>query len=91
MKWIYKGAILFLSVALCFSVANWVRARQELQAVTAANESLRKTLGKLIIAIGEKDREIDRLTGSPCHAGELGLAPGGRVELLTASRKPDGL
>ena len=76
---ICKGVMLFFSVALCFSVENWLRARQELQAVTVANESLRKALGNMIVAMGEKDREINRLAGSPCDAGELGSAP---VELL---------
>jgi hypothetical protein len=67
---IYKGVILFFSVALCFSVENWLRSEQEMQAVTAANESLRKTLGKLIVAISEKDREIDRLSGPSCDVGD---------------------
>jgi hypothetical protein len=62
----YKGLILFFSLALSLSVATWSRARRELQAVTAANEFLRKTLGDLTIAIAEKDRELDRLAGFPC-------------------------
>ena len=76
---ICTGVLLFFSVVLCFSIENWLRARQEPKAMTTANESLRKTLGNMIVAIGEKDREIGRLAGSPCDAGELGSAP---VELL---------
>jgi hypothetical protein len=79
---ICKGVMLFSSVALCLSVENWLRARQELRAVTAANESLRKTLGNMIVTIGEKDREIDRLAGSPCDAEP--------VKPLIPSRKSDG-
>jgi hypothetical protein len=86
--WICKGVMLFSSVALCFSVENWLRARQELRVVTAANESLRKTLGNLIVAMGEKDREIDRLAGSPCEGNERRSALAGP---LIPSRKSDGL
>jgi len=42
------------------SGVGWWRARQELQAVASANESLRKTLGDLTLAITEKDREMER-------------------------------
>jgi hypothetical protein len=66
----YKGLVVLFSLALSFSVATWLRARQELQAVTVANVSLRKTLGDLTIAMAEKDREIDRMAQSPCDAGE---------------------
>ena len=41
-----------------------------MQTVTAANESVRKTLGELTVAITEKDREIDRLAKSPCNTDE---------------------
>lgn len=79
---VYKALMLFLSLALIFSVATWWKARQELQIVAAANASVRKTLGDLTVAITEKDREIDRLTGSPCNTGETsrlraGSAPRG--------------
>jgi len=66
----HKGLILFFSLALILSAATWWKARQDLRAVTAANESLRKTLGELSIAITGKDRELDRLAQSPCAAGE---------------------
>ena len=70
----YKGLVLSFSVALSLSVATWFRVRQELQAVRVANEFLRKTLGELTVAIVEKDREIDRLAGAPCDAGEKSQA-----------------
>ena len=66
----YRGLVLFFALALSLSVANWLRVRQELQAVTVANEFLRKTLGDLTVAIAEKEREIDRLAGAPCDARE---------------------
>jgi hypothetical protein len=62
--------MLLLSLALCLSVATWLRGRQELEAITAANESVRKTLGEMTVALADKDREIDRLSGSPCSTGE---------------------
>ncbi|MGA2882951.1 MAG: hypothetical protein ABSG13_28725 [Bryobacteraceae bacterium] len=65
-----KASIALLSLALTASVGTWWSARQELQIVTAANASVRRTLGELMLAITEKDREIDRLTKSPCNAGE---------------------
>jgi hypothetical protein len=66
----YKGLVLFFSLALCASVATWIRARQELQVMRDANESLRRTLGELTIAIAGKDREIDRMAQSPCGSGD---------------------
>ena len=66
----YKGLILFFGLALCVSVATWLRTRQELRVVTGANLSLRKTLGDLTVAIVARDREIDRMVQSPCDAGE---------------------
>lgn len=62
----HKGLIVILGLALSLSLATWWRTRQELQAVTAANRFLRKTLGALTIAIVEKDRELDRFEQSPC-------------------------
>lgn len=64
---LYKGLVLLFALVLSLSMAAWLKSRQELQAVTAANGSLRKTLGDLTIAIAEKDREIDRLTQSDCE------------------------
>ena len=66
----YTGLTLFFALTLSLAVATWLRARQELQAVTVANTSLRKTLGEMAVAIAEKDREIDRLAAPPCNAGE---------------------
>jgi len=79
----HKGLMLFFGLALCFSMAAWLRVRQELQVVTAANESLRKTLGDLTVAITGKDREINRLAQSPCGAGE-----NLQVERGSAARRP---
>jgi hypothetical protein len=77
----YTGLILLFCVALSLSMAGWLKGRQELQAVTVANDSLRKTLGDLTIAIVNKDREIDRLTQSGCNAEEksgVGAGPAPR-------------
>lgn len=65
-----KGLILLFAVMLSVSTANWVKARQELQAITAANNSLRKTLGEMAVAITKKDREIDRLGQALCGGEE---------------------
>ena len=62
----YKGLIVVFTLALSFSMATWLKDRQELQAMTVANAFLRKTLGELTIAIAEKDKELDRLAGLPC-------------------------
>jgi hypothetical protein len=58
----YKASTLFLAVLLCLSVTAWLKGRQDLQTVTAATLSLRKTLGEMAVALTEKDREIDRVT-----------------------------
>jgi len=63
---IFKGLTLCFALAAGLSVATWLRARQELQVVTVANLSLRKTLGEMSVAMAEKDREIDRLAESSC-------------------------
>jgi len=34
--------------------------------VTAANDSLRRSLGEMTIALTSKDKEIDRLEQTPC-------------------------
>jgi hypothetical protein len=86
----YKGLAMCLGLALLFSATTWWRTRQETQALTVANNYLRETLGKMTVAIAEKDREIDRLTQSPC-AGQkksragLGSAPRGTERPLAAS------
>jgi hypothetical protein len=66
----YIGLLVLFSLALTFSVASARKSRQDVQAVTVANETLRKTLGEMTIAIAEKDRQIDRLTRSDCKAGK---------------------
>jgi len=82
----YKGLTLFFSLGLIVSVATWWKARQELEAVTAANESVRKTLGALTVAITEKDRQIDRLTRSSCDAEERAQLGSGSVATRRANR-----
>jgi hypothetical protein len=67
---LYKSLALFISLALCMSVATWLRSWRELQAETAANVLLRKTLGELTVAIAAKDREIDRMTKSSCDSNK---------------------
>jgi hypothetical protein len=64
-------------LALLASLAVWWQARRELdearrelQAVTAANLSLKKTLGDMTTVITAKDREIDQLEHAPCHGQE---------------------
>jgi putative cell wall-binding protein len=72
---VYKGLIVCFALALSISVPTWLRDRQELQVVTAANKSLRKTLGDMTIVIAEKDREVDRLMQSPCAEGHSQIGP----------------
>jgi hypothetical protein len=74
---LHKGLILILGLALIFSSAVCLKARRELQAarrellaVTTANEFLKKTLGDMRVAIGAKDREIDRLEHVGCDGQE---------------------
>src|SRR6202021_2060130 len=55
---IYKVLILVLSLALGISVTTSVRTRQEMQAMTASNETLRKTLGDMSIAITDREKDI---------------------------------
>jgi hypothetical protein len=64
------GLVLTLSLALAWSVTTTINARQQLEIVTAANMSVRKTLGEMTLALAGKEREIDRLTVSPCSAGQ---------------------
>jgi hypothetical protein len=73
---LYKGLTVFFALALGLSVATWLGARQQLQAVTVANTSLRKTLGEMAVAIAEKDREIDGLAAPPCNAGKRQVGSG---------------
>jgi hypothetical protein len=66
----YKASLLLLGLALILAVATWWNARQQLLVVTEANTFVRKTLGDMMVAITEKDREIDRLAKSPCNTSE---------------------
>lgn len=74
----HKGLVVFLSLALSFSVTTWFRTRHELRTLTVANNFLRKTLGDLAVAIAEKDKEIDRLTQSNCGGGKKSPAGSSR-------------
>jgi hypothetical protein len=66
---LYKGLTVFFALALGLSVATWLGARQQLQAVTVANTSLRKTLGEMAV-------EIDGLAAPPCNAGKRQVGSG---------------
>jgi len=70
-----KGVTVIAGLTLILSVTIWWKgrselsaARQELRAVTEANDFLKKTLGDLTVAMAAKDREIDRVRRSPCGA-----------------------
>jgi hypothetical protein len=58
--------ILIGGAALILSLMSSWNDRQELQKVTAANDSLRRSLGEMTIALTSKDKEIDRLEQTPC-------------------------
>jgi hypothetical protein len=76
----YATAIAALALLASLAVSWQARreldqVRRELQAVTAANQFLKKTLGDMTIAITAKDREIDRLENTPCN-GQPNARPG---------------
>ena len=80
---IYRLSTAALSIALILSLAtSWKIQRdtqRELRVVIGANELLRKTLGEMTIAVTEKDKQIDRLSGSSCDGNNKGrpsIAPG---------------
>jgi hypothetical protein len=62
--------IFFLALVGSLTVSRRTRQnqQQEIDQITDANNSLRKTLGDLTIAITQREREIDRLI--PCEAPE---------------------
>lgn len=73
MSRLHNKLVLVGGMALLLSLAFSWNARRELQSVqrevitvTKVNESLRKTLGDMTVAITAKDREIDRLLQSAC-------------------------
>jgi hypothetical protein len=82
---IYKGLILLLGLALGASVTKWSKTKQEIQAMAASNETLRKTLGEMAIALTDRDRSIDRLTSSRCDEKEKSHVDAGSAP-LRASR-----
>jgi hypothetical protein len=64
------GLILVGGTALILSLMSSWKDRQELVKVTAANTTLRNSLGEMTIALTAKDREIDRLQQAPCPGQE---------------------
>jgi hypothetical protein len=77
VSWLDRGLALAAGLALLATLAVWWHTRRELgevrqklEAATAANVFLKKTLGDMTIAITAKDREIDRLEQAPCNGRE---------------------
>ena len=80
--WWDRALALAAGLALLASLAVWWHTRRELnavrrelQAVSAANLFLKKTLGDMTVAITAKEKEIDRLEHSPCN-GQDKARPG---------------
>lgn len=67
-NFVLAGLVLMLTAALSTEIIRGSNDRSEMQAITAANKSLRNTLGELTAAIAEKDREMDRLEEAACRA-----------------------
>jgi len=63
---LWKLAVLMLVVAAGLGVTRALNAERELEAVNAANVSLRQTLTEMTVAITEKDRELGRLQEAYC-------------------------
>jgi hypothetical protein len=76
MNKVHLGISACLGLALLFFSASWWRTHQEVRAITVANTDLRETLGRMTLAITEKDREIDGLSQSPCSGQEKPPAGG---------------
>jgi hypothetical protein len=67
------GLALVLSLADCWkSTRELQAARQEVRAVTTANEFLKETLGEMTLAMTAKEKEIDRLENAGCGGREKG-------------------
>ena len=66
----YKSLMVFLSLTLILSLATWLKSRQDLRAMTAANVSLTNALGRIDGRDWEKNRQMDRLGQLPCGTGE---------------------
>jgi hypothetical protein len=81
------GAIAALLLALSVGFNTYSKVRAELQSATESNRFLRKTIGDMTVAMTEKDKEIDRLSGVPCRSPD-GLRPdsGLRLNLKAAWR-----
>ena len=67
-KLLYIGLVSVLALAMAFSAATSWRATRALRTLTSANEFLKKSVGEMAQAISAKDRQIDRLTKSPCES-----------------------
>jgi hypothetical protein len=64
-------ALICSLAAVCWKTRGDLQAAsRELLAVTTANDSLRKTLGDMTVAITAKDKEIDRLAHAGCDGQE---------------------
>jgi hypothetical protein len=86
-----RALTLAAGLALLVSLALWWHTRRELdevrqklQATTAANVFLKKTLGDMTIAMTGKDKEIDRLEQSPCN-GQEKARPGSKRRIDRSS------
>ncbi len=66
MTRLYPWFVWMLGLAFIFSLATGWKVRQELEEVRTSNESLRKILSDLTVAIAGKEKEIDRLEQSRC-------------------------
>lgn len=85
MRKLHQWLILIIGLALILSLAARWKAMQELQAtrqellaVTTANEFLKKTLGEMTLAMTAKEKEIDRLEHAACGGREKKRLMAGR-------------
>jgi len=93
---LHQGLILIVGLALILALilpwaARWKAmrdlqaVRQELLAVTTANEFLKTTLGEMTIAMTAKEKEIDRLEHAAC-GGQGKKQPPARPIRMIADR-----
>ena len=62
----YKTLIVLISLGGSVMAVKWSTDKHELRAETAANVTLRELLDEMVIGMTEKQRQIDRLSQSPC-------------------------